>query len=118
MASKSELKQMAARVLLGFSTLAVACGATALEVGPDHPAAPGYPSSPVPESGVLKPNFDPNPVSKPSASSSAPTAPSSAVVYQCPMHAEIKRPAPGRCPICGMNLEPVSPGHAEEHPAP
>lgn len=34
--------------------------------------------------------------------------------YVCPMHAQIVRPAPGSCPICGMALEPrtVSAGEA------
>jgi Cu+-exporting ATPase len=37
--------------------------------------------------------------------------------YTCPMHAEIVRPGPGSCPICGMALEPrtVS-AAAEENP--
>lgn len=30
-------------------------------------------------------------------------------IYTCPMHPEIRRPAPGSCPICGMALEPVMP---------
>ena len=32
-----------------------------------------------------------------------------AVEYTCPMHPQIRRPAPGNCPICGMTLEPVLP---------
>jgi P-type Cu+ transporter len=31
---------------------------------------------------------------------------SSSVTYTCPMHPEVRRPAPGACPICGMALEP------------
>lgn len=31
-----------------------------------------------------------------------------AVIYTCPMHAEIRRPTLGACPICGMALEPVT----------
>jgi len=27
--------------------------------------------------------------------------------YTCPMHAQIRQPGPGQCPICGMTLEPV-----------
>jgi Cu+-exporting ATPase len=30
-------------------------------------------------------------------------------IYTCPMHPEIRRPAPGTCPICGMALEPEMP---------
>lgn len=28
------------------------------------------------------------------------------IIYICPMHEEIRQPAPGHCPICGMALEP------------
>ena len=30
-------------------------------------------------------------------------------IYTCPMHPQIRRNAPGPCPICGMALEPVQP---------
>lgn len=35
-------------------------------------------------------------------------------VYTCPMHPEIRRDAPGHCPICGMALEPAMPLLEEE----
>ena len=25
-------------------------------------------------------------------------------VYLCPMHSDVRRPSPGKCPKCGMNL--------------
>ena len=28
--------------------------------------------------------------------------------YTCPMHPQIMQDAPGKCPLCGMNLEPVA----------
>jgi Cu+-exporting ATPase len=31
------------------------------------------------------------------------------VIYTCPMHPQIRRDAPGFCPICGMALEPLTP---------
>jgi len=31
------------------------------------------------------------------------------VIWTCPMHPQIRRNAPGNCPICGMALEPVEP---------
>ena len=38
-------------------------------------------------------------------------------IYTCPMHPEIRQPAPGHCPKCGMALEPVMPTADEgEHP--
>jgi len=33
---------------------------------------------------------------------------SAAIIYTCPMHSQIRRNAPGNCPICGMTLEPVA----------
>ena len=42
-----------------------------------------------------------------SASSELPPDPPAAE-YTCPMHAEIRRNAPGSCPICGMALEPLT----------
>jgi len=36
-------------------------------------------------------------------------APQVAGSYTCPMHPEIRQPAPGSCPKCGMALEPESP---------
>jgi Cu+-exporting ATPase len=42
------------------------------------------------------------PASKPPASKG--------VIYTCPMHPQIRRTAPGNCPICGMTLEPVVAG--------
>jgi len=35
-------------------------------------------------------------------------------VYVCPMHPQIRRPAPGHCPICGMALEPEMPTLQDE----
>jgi len=37
------------------------------------------------------------------------STPSEATIYTCPMHPQIRMPAPGHCPICGMALEPVMP---------
>ncbi len=40
-------------------------------------------------------------------------------LYTCPMHAQIRRVAPGNCTICGMTLESVKakaePGENHEH---
>jgi Cu2+-exporting ATPase len=37
----------------------------------------------------------------------SPSAPTG-VIYTCPMHPQIRRSAPGACPICGMALEPLT----------
>jgi len=39
----------------------------------------------------------------------ADAAPLAGVTYTCPMHPQIRRSAPGDCPICGMALEPLNP---------
>ena len=31
------------------------------------------------------------------------------VIYTCPMHPQIRQAGPGRCPICGMTLVPLTP---------
>jgi Cu+-exporting ATPase len=43
-----------------------------------------------------------------------PPAAAAGTIYTCPMHPEIRRPAPGNCPICGMALEPLMPSLDEE----
>ena len=35
-------------------------------------------------------------------------------IFICPMHPEIRQPAPGNCPICGMALEPELPSLEDE----
>jgi hypothetical protein len=40
------------------------------------------------------------------AGEAAPPA-GSAAVYTCPMHPQIRKPKPGSCPICGMDLVPA-----------
>jgi Cu+-exporting ATPase len=44
----------------------------------------------------------------------ASAAASGDTMYTCPMHPEIRQPAPGNCPICGMALEPVIPALEEK----
>ena len=41
-----------------------------------------------------------------------PARPHQGTIYTCPMHPQIRRNAPGNCPICGMALEPL--GVSEE----
>jgi len=42
------------------------------------------------------------------------TVPENVDYYTCPMHPQIKRDAPGQCPICAMNLVPVLKGPGGE----
>ncbi|MDK6079949.1 heavy metal translocating P-type ATPase [Massilia varians] len=43
------------------------------------------------------------------AVATVPAATPEGSVFTCPMHPEIRQPAPGTCPICGMALEPEMP---------
>ena len=36
-------------------------------------------------------------------------SPSQAQQFTCPMHPEVRSPVPGKCPKCGMKLQPVGP---------
>ncbi|MBO9498634.1 MAG: copper-translocating P-type ATPase [Novosphingobium sp.] len=42
-----------------------------------------------------------------------PVAAGEGVIWTCPMHPQIRRSAPGTCPICGMALEPLEPSLAQ-----
>ena len=39
-------------------------------------------------------------------------------IYTCPMHAQVRHPGPGSCPICGMGLEPETISLEEDGPNP
>jgi Cu+-exporting ATPase len=64
-------------------------------------------------SGSCRDKFVADPVrySKPAAAQQAPAA--AGTVWTCPMHPQIRRDAPGACPICGMALEPLAPSADE-----
>jgi RND family efflux transporter MFP subunit len=71
---------------------------------PERPTTPKMPGGSVPIA-------EPHPrgtTAPPATSSPASTSPSSppATDYTCPMHPEVHSPVPGKCPKCGMNLEP------------
>jgi Cu+-exporting ATPase len=55
---------------------------------------------------------DPGKVATPAGAPAPP--PMAATTYVCPMHPQIRRPAPGHCPICGMALEPEMPSLEDE----
>jgi Cu+-exporting ATPase len=48
------------------------------------------------------------------ADRAAEQGPGGVTIYTCPMHPQIRRQAPGNCPICGMALEPEMPAVEEE----
>ncbi len=52
--------------------------------------------------------FQADPARYVTPATAAPAAPAG-TIYTCPMHPQIRLPAPGSCPICGMALEPLAP---------
>jgi len=72
-----------------------------------RPAAPSAPAVREPLPGPT-PAAEPNP-----AEGSTPE-----VIWTCPMHPEISRPGPGKCPICGMELVAVSRSPGGTKPSP
>lgn len=90
---------------LGAALLATACVSTRLEPGKDHPAnARAESAPPAPPDNILAsaPANQPA-VASPAANAHDHAAPM-ADTYTCPMHPQVVKNAPGKCPICGMNL--------------
>jgi len=62
-----------------------------------------------------KAKFDADPARYVTPKEALPLAPvTPGTIYTCPMHPQIRQPAPGNCPICGMTLEPLLPTLDEE----
>lgn len=87
---------------MSIPLLATACVSTQLEPSGDHPANAKAAAPPVQLGSIL--------ASAPAGAGTGTTAsdPDHATpmadTYTCPMHPQIVRDAPGKCPICGMNL--------------
>jgi heavy metal-binding protein len=83
----------------------VGCAATALEpLEPTHPASPLAAEAPLPPPSSL------------AAGHAAAERPPASARYTCPMHPDVHRSQPGRCPRCGMELVPDDAalgGHAD-----
>lgn len=90
------------------------CGACATAsgerapLGAGHPASPAAPAVPIedPSACLRARAVDVSPAALPEA------APGGA--YVCPMHPGVSADEPGRCPECGMQLEPRAGQDAEE----
>ena len=90
---------------LGIALLATACVSTRLEPGSDHPANSKAETAPALERDNI--------LASAPATETTSTAPAAhahdhaapmADTYTCPMHPQVVKNAPGKCPICGMNL--------------
>lgn len=62
------------------------------------------------------PAAGPSPAAAPTPKPKAAATPASAAaVYACPMHPEQRSDRPGRCTVCGMDLEPARPAAPHQH---
>ncbi len=65
------------------------------------------PASAMPSSAPAMP---PSAAPVPMKTRPAPPSKPAATVFSCPMHPEVRSNSPGKCPKCGMNLEPLPNG--------
>jgi Cu(I)/Ag(I) efflux system membrane fusion protein len=63
-----------------------------------------------PALGSAAPTVQPSPMPAAKAPAKTKIPASPAAGFTCPMHASVKQPGPGKCPICGMDLVPISDG--------
>ena len=101
-------------VWLSGALLSTSCVSSRLDVPREHPANAAARTAPLQLASLLADTPAASPRRAPErlhdhASPSADT-------YTCPMHPEVERNAPGKCPICGMNLvKKSSPAPQERH---
>ena len=88
---------------LGVALLATACVSTRLEPGTDHPANAKAETAPTPPRDDILASAPATETSTTAAHAHDHAAPM-ADTYTCPMHPQVVKNAPGKCPICGMNL--------------
>jgi hypothetical protein len=90
---------------LGTALLATACVSTRLEPGTDHPAnAKAETTPPPPRENVLASALAAEPTGTAQTTQAREHAAPMAETYICPMHPQVVKNAPGKCPICGMTL--------------
>jgi hypothetical protein len=130
MRTKAMQRELALSAAALFFT---ACVGTDLEVPANHPGSPEANTGKIASSTALGKEFDlqvedrespdsahaghehqsgGTPAASPSSETGERAAPSPSqqttdgTTYVCPMHPEIVRKEPGKCPICGMKLVP------------
>ena len=101
-ASTNRLERL---LILASALLVGACVSTRLEPASDHPASAKAETTPLPERESLSTRapVQESPGTTPATHVHDHAAPQ-ADSYTCPMHPQVVKNAPGKCPICGMNL--------------
>jgi Heavy metal binding domain len=96
-----------------LSIVLAGCAASTLApLDSTHPASPQAAEAPasLPSSALVQPAGDLR------REDVAPTdRKAAATVYTCPMHPEVRRSQPGRCPKCNMALVPADAAQAGGH---
>jgi len=74
-----------------------------------EPGDAGVDGGPTAPTSTPTPTMRPMPPAPPRGAHAAPSSPASSVttVYSCPMHPEVRSATPGKCPKCGMELQPT-----------
>jgi len=99
---RSIINTRARVVFMSIPLLATACVSTRLEPSGDHPANAKLRAAPVQLGSILA--SAPASAGTDTTESDPDHATPMADTYTCPMHPQIVRDGPGKCPICGMNL--------------
>lgn len=97
-------------------------------IGPEHPASPDAPKAstrpllnslatdPATEQAAEKTSEAGGGGHEGHQSEAAGTAAPASTVYTCPHHPEVVQSTPGKCPKCGMTLQPkTTGGEAKKH---
>lgn len=114
------MKRLLAHLLIAASVSACAAQLRPLPVkldaaNPDAPESAPLPAStaladePTSKGGAGAPAEREGADGRRDAAAAGEGSTSEATVYTCPMHPEVERSEPGRCPKCGMDLVPKNP---------
>lgn len=111
---------VAAAAILVLAAVLTGCSRSAVEKTmyhcPMHPTIVSDKPGDCPICGMKLVPIDKNQSKESGAPASSPpvqpAAPAGKILYTCPMHPEVVSDKPGKCPKCGMNLEP-KPGGKE-----
>lgn len=113
------MPQKAARCLALLALLLLSLGCASRSLPESHPPdSPVSPDGPEPERASVTRALDEDPplpgepsagwagLEPPAEAATVPDEAAASAAYVCPMHPEVTSDHPGRCPKCGMNLEP------------